>query len=170
MTELPPDQIIDAIEEGQRLRGWIANGYAQVEYLLGDIILKAFKMPEYEALAGRLPHRVEKRIAVVRQISDVEGYFSKHRAEVDWILDAFETHHETRNLLAHGFCTVCHTPDGDFGLEFRKWHRDGDQDAEMKRTFRLINLEYERTQLTHVSQRALSLSFEIHKDLGLVGP
>ncbi len=170
MSELPPDQLIAAIEEGQRLRGWIANGYAQIEYLLGDVIMKAYRMQEYEALAARLPHRIEKRIAAVRQILEVDGYFSKHKPEIELIIDAFEMYHETRNLLAHGFCTAYHTPDGDFGLEFRKWHRDGERDAEMKRTFRLIDLEYERSQLKQVSQRALTLSFEIHNDLGLVGP
>ncbi len=168
--ELSPEQLMDAIEKGQRLRGWIANGYAQVEYLLGDIIMKSLEMPEYEALAGRLPHRVEKRISTVRDMLEIEGYFSKHQEEIRWILDAFETHHETRNLLAHGFCSAYHTPDGDFGLEFRKWHRDGNRDAELKRTFRLIDLEHEQTQLIHVSQRTLALSLAIHDELGLVGP
>lgn len=170
MTELPPARLIEAIEEGQRLRGWIANGYAQVEYLLGDIIAKALKMPEYVSLAERLPHRVEKRISMVRKLLAIDGYFSKHSNEIFWILDAFEDHHETRNLLAHGFCTAYHTPNGDFGLEFRKWHRDGERDAEMKRTFRLAELEYERAQLQHVSQRAVALSFAIHDEMGLVGP
>ena len=168
--DLSEAQIVDAIEEGQRLRGWIANGYAQIEYLLGDIVTNAFKMPEYEALAMRLPHRVEKRIATVRSILEFEGYFRSHSDEIRWVLDAFEDHHQTRNLLAHGFCTAYHTPEGDFGLEFRKWHRDGDRDAEMKRTFRLVDLEYEREQLKHVSQRALALSFLMHQELGLVGP
>ena len=168
--ELPPEHLIEAIEEGQRLRGWIANGYAQVEYLLGDIITKSQSIQEYQALAGKLPHRIEKRISAVRALLEIEGFFSKYGDEIRWILDAFEAHHETRNLLAHGFCTAYHTPDGDFGLEFRKWHRDGDRDAEMKRTFRLIDLEYERTQLKHVSQRALTLSYAIHNELGLVGP
>lgn len=169
MTELSPPELIEAIEEGQRLRGWIANGYAQVEYLLGDIITNAFRMPEYADLASRLPHRIEKRIATVRRVLALDGYFTAHAEEIEWILAAFEDHHETRNLLAHGFCTAFHTPDGDFGLEFRKWHRDGDRDAEMKRTFRLVDLEYERDQLKHVSQRALSLAYQIHQELGLVG-
>ena len=169
MSEMPPPELFAAIEDGQRLRGWIANGYAQVEYLLGDIITNALKMPQYEGLAARLPHRVDKRISLVRDILQIDGYFTDHCEEIQWILAAFEEHHQTRNLLAHGFCTAYHTPDGDFGLEFRKWHRDGDRDTEMKRTFRLIDLEYERTQLKNVSQRALALTYVIHQELGLVG-
>ena len=169
MIEMSPPELFEAVEEGQRLRGWIANGYAQVEYLLGDIITNAFKLPQYEALLARLPHRIEKRISMVRDILEIDGYFKGHGEEIHWILAAFEEHHQTRNLLDHGFCTAYFTPDGDFGLEFRKWHRDGDRDTEMKCTFRLIDLEYERTQLKNVSQRALALTYVIHQELGLVG-
>jgi hypothetical protein len=166
--ELPPDSVMDAIEEGQRLRGWIANGYAQVEYLLGDIITKSFQMPEYGELSDRLPHGSKNRIAKIHEILAQEGFFSHYRDDIVSVIEAFEAHHQTRNLLAHGFCTAYHTPAGDFGLEFRKWHREGDRDTELKRTFRLIDLEYEKAQLTHLSQRALALSLEIHQELGLV--
>ena len=126
---LPPEEVIAAIEEGQRLRGWITNGYAQVEYLLGDIIVRFHEMQEYEALKERLPHRPEKRIAMVKKILEVVGYFSKHRDEIEWLIGAFEFHQQTRHLLVHGFCTANHTPSGDFGLQFRKWHRDGANDT-----------------------------------------
>jgi hypothetical protein len=166
---LPPEEVIAAVEEGQRLRGWIANGYAQVEYLLGDIIVRSHGVKEYESLKDRLPHRPEKRIAKVREILEIDGYFSKHRGRVEELIDAFEAHQETRHLLVHGFCTAYHTPEGDFGLQFRKWHRDGANDTEIEKTFRLIDLEYERAQFTDVAERALALAREIHDDLGLVG-
>jgi hypothetical protein len=168
VTALPPEEVIAAVEEGQRLRGWITNGYAQVEYLLGDIIVRSHDMEEYETLKERLPHRPEKRIAKVKQILEVDGYFSKHRDEIKWLIEAFEFHQQTRHLLVHGFCTAYHTPSGDFGLQFRKWHRDGANDIEIKKTFRLIDLEYERTQFTHVAERALSLAREVHEELGLI--
>ena len=169
MSEMSAGELIGSIEEGQRLRGWISNGYAQVEYLLGDIITQAAEMPEYEVTRARLPHRLEKRIAKVREILEIEGIFSAYRDEISSIIAGFEVHHETRNLLAHGFCTAYHTPDGDFGLEFRKWHREGDDDREMRKTFRLVDLEYENAQLTNLSQRALHLTFQIHGALGIVG-
>lgn len=166
---LPPEEVMAAIEEGQRLRGWIANGYAQVEYLLGDIIVRSHNLPEYEALRERLPHRPERRIAKVKEILEVEGFFSAHREEIEWLIDAFEHHQPTRHLLVHGFCTAYHTPTGDFGLEFRKWHREGGNDSEIKKTYRLVDLEYERAQFTHVADRALTLAHTIHEQLGLVG-
>ncbi|MES2148073.1 MAG: hypothetical protein V4491_09505 [Pseudomonadota bacterium] len=166
---LSQEEVIGAIEEGQRLRGWIANGYAQVEYLLGDIIVRSHDMPEYEAMKERLPHRPEKRIAKVKQILEVDGYFAQHRDEVEWVIEAFESQQPTRHLLVHGFCSAHHTPDGDFGLQFRKWHRDGANDAEIQRTYRLIDLEYEKAQFTQVAERALSLARKIHDELGLIG-
>jgi hypothetical protein len=36
-----PEHVMITLEEAQRLRGWITNGYAQVEYLLNDVIVKA---------------------------------------------------------------------------------------------------------------------------------
>ncbi|HSM53239.1 MAG TPA: hypothetical protein VK839_03580, partial [Erythrobacter sp.] len=110
MAELA-NELKDAIEEGQRLRGWIANGYSQAEYLFGDLIIRSHGLPEYEAIKGRLPHRPERRIQKVRQILEIEGYFSQHKEEIDWLLAAFEHHQDVRHLLAHGFCTAYHTPD-----------------------------------------------------------
>ena len=165
---LPPESVMAAIKEGQRLKGWIANGYAQVEYLLGEIIARANEMPAYESMHSRLPHRPEKRIARVRQILEIEGFFSPYREEIKWLVEAFEHHQPTRHLLLHGFCTAYHTPDGDFGLQFRKWHRVGDADGEIKKIFRLIDLEYERAQFTHVADRALALVREMHDQLGLI--
>ena len=169
MTAAPPEEVLAAIEEGQRLRGWITNGYAQVEYLLGDIIVRSHGKEEYEVVKGRLPHRPEKRIAMVRKILEIDGFFSKHREEIEWLIGAFEFHQQTRHLLVHGFCSAHHTPNGDFGLQFRKWHREDENDVEIETTFRLIDLEYERAQFTQAAQRALSLAFEIHDELGLVG-
>jgi hypothetical protein len=167
---LNEEQLKDAIDEGQALRGWISNGYAQVEYFLGDIIVRSWEMPEYVGTVERLPHRVERRIAKVHEIIAIEGFFSQFSDEIVWIIDGFSDHHQTRNLLAHGFCTVYHTPDGDFGLEFRKWHRDGNQDTEIREVFRLIHLEYLKAQLIQISERALALSLAIHNELGLVEP
>ena len=164
----PPEHVRSAIEESQRLRGGIANGYAQVEYLLGDIIMKAFKLPEYGNLVVRLPHKVLGRIELVKKIIENDGFFSSYKDEIYWIIEAFELRHETRNILAHGFCTVLHTPTGDIGFEFRKWHRVDQDDVEEIKLYRLVDLEYERAQLVDASQRALKLFREIHKALAIV--
>lgn len=169
MSEQPSEKVIQAVEEAQRLRGWIANGYAQVEFLLGNIIVLSLSMPEYEQVGGVLPHGSPDRIRRVRRILQFAGVFSEFDRELTWILDEFENHHETRDLLAHGFCEVHHTPDGEFGFSFRKWHRVSDRhDAQLQRTFRLTDLEHEKTVIGEISQRALKLSHRIHERLGLI--
>lgn len=170
MSELPPEHVIDSIEEGQRFRGWIANGYAQIEFFLGDIIVRSLNMVEYQDVGEILPHGSPDRIKRVRRILEFDGFYSEFRDELIGILDEFENHHETRNLLAHGFCEFHHTPDGDFGFYFRKWHRVPDrQDAQLQRTFRLIDLEYEKTTIVELSRKALGVFYRIHDRLGLVG-
>lgn len=159
-------EIKNRTDEGQRLRGWITNAYAQIEYILGDIIVRSLDMDEYKGIGEVLPHGAPDRIKRVRRILEVQGPYSDYKAELGIVLTDFERHHENRNLLAHGFCTVYHTPEDDFGLEFRKWHRvPGRQDAELIRTFRLKDLEYHEAQLVHLSQNALELLSRIHQHL-----
>ena len=157
------------IEEGQRLRGWIANAYAQIEFFLGDVIVRSLVLPEYQDIGEVLPHGSPDRIKRVRRIMERDGFFSDYRDELSAVVDEFENHHETRNLLAHGFCEFLYTDDGDCGFQFRKWHRVPDrQDAILMKTFRLIDLEYEKTIIVELSQRALHLFFAIHDRLGLI--
>ena len=158
-----------AINEGQLLRGWIVNSYAQIEFFLGDLIVRSLTLPEYAKLAQTLPHGAPGRIKRVRQILTQGGFFDKFSNEISEIIDEFSNHHETRNLLAHGFCEFHFTKKGDFGLQFRKWHRqEGRQDALLLRTFRLRDLEAQKIELTALAQRALLLFRRIHDSLGLV--
>lgn len=166
----PSNEHQDVIEEGQRLRGWIANAYAQIEFFLGDVIVRGLAMPEYMEMSRTLPHGSPDRIKRVRRMLECTGFFSDYHDDLIAILDEFEDHHETRNLLAHGFCEFLYTDDGDCGLQFRKWHRMPErQDAQLIRTFRLVDLEYEKTIIIELSKRALILFFRIHDRLGLVG-
>jgi hypothetical protein len=170
MTNRPPDHVIDAVEEGFRVRGWILNGYAQIEYLLGDIILKAYDMPEYIHLKKRLPNQTGKLIELVNKILAIEGFFSQYKDEINLIIDGLEFSKQVRDLLAHGFCSIIHDKKGVIVFQFRKWHRDENgNDTEIIRDFQMIHLEYEQAQIVHVSSRALDLSHRIHKALGLVG-
>ena len=163
-------QIKMIIEEAQRLRGWLANSYAQIEYLLGDLIVRSLTMPEYEQLGSTLPHDAPRRIKRARHIIEAGGWIGKFSQELNEILDNFEKKHETRNLLAHGFCEFLYTPDGDAGMRFSKWHYQPDrQDARLQRTFRLNDLQREQTELTALASKAVELFFRIHDDLGLVG-
>jgi hypothetical protein len=104
------------IEEGQRLRGWIANAYAQIEFLLGDLLLRCREFPEYAAETASFTHSAPKRVRQVRKMLEKEGRLTSFAAELTSIIDRFEERHETRNLLAHGFCEYLVTPTGDAAL------------------------------------------------------
>ena len=165
---MPIDESIKAdIEEGQRLRGWITNGYAQIEFLLGDLILRCRAFPEYRAETATFTHSAVKRARQVRRMLQKEGCLKPFAAELTLIIDRFEERHETRNLLAHGYCEYLHTAIGDAGLQFQKWHRQDDRDdARLIRCFRLPDLVAERDSLVALSGEALDLFMRMHSHFG----
>lgn len=169
LTEAEFERAKVELEEAQRLRGWIANGYAQVEFVLGDLIVRCREFPEYAELTKTLPHGAPDRIKRVRRIISYEGPLSRFREALESILMRFETRHETRNLLAHGFCTYLATPSGDTGLHFQKWHRDPQRmDARLVRTFRMRDLIWEQQDISAVAQDCLKLFYLIHDHFGWV--
>ncbi|WP_157235008.1 hypothetical protein [Methylosinus sp. LW4] len=155
------------IEEGQRLRGWIANAYAQIEFLLGDLILRCRAFPEYEAETATFSHSAPKRVRQVRRMLEKAGALDAFAVDLTSIIDRFEERHETRNLLAHGFCEYLCTPSGDAGLQFQKWHRQEDRDdARLIRCFRLPDLAAEENSLVALSHEALCLFQRMHRHFG----
>jgi len=167
---LPPKHIVGSIEQTQQCRGWIISSYAQIEYLLGNLINLSLDMKEYQAIEGRLPFNTARRIRRVRRILDVDGYFSNFSNRLTEILDAFEVQNDLRNLLAHGFMTVLYDPQGGIQFEFRKWHwtESGEETELIHRCFQ-VHLEYEAHQLKALASEASELFREIHQGLGLIG-
>jgi hypothetical protein len=165
------DQIVAVIEEATSLRGWISNSYAQVEYLLGDLIMRCRQFPEYGEFTATISHSAVKRVSKVRSMLKIAGPLTPFVGHLSEVLDAFDLNHDVRNLLAHGFCEFHFTPDGDAGLYFRKFDRgdvgaDQDPDILVERVFRLIDMQYHREQFTFQAQRALEVFAKVHFDLG----
>ncbi|HKY82296.1 hypothetical protein [Novosphingobium sp.] len=159
------------IEEAMRLRGWIANSYAQIEFLLGDLIGRCREFPEYAPHAQTVTHSATRRIKKVRAMLALGGPLEPFAADLGSLMDAFEQNDEIRNLMAHGFCTFHYTPTGDAGLMFRKFDRDAanvadDDFALIQRTFRLIDLQYHREQFVAQADEALRLFGAIHYAFG----
>jgi hypothetical protein len=159
------------IEEATHHRGWISNSYAQIEYLLGDLIIRCRQFPEYEQQTTTFTHSAPKRVAKVRSMLNVDGPLTPYGAEINQVLDAFEGNHEVRNLLAHGFCEFHFTATGDAGLVFRKFERGDVQagqepDMLVQKTFRLVDMHYHKEQFVDQAQRALEIFAKIHFDLG----
>ena len=158
---------IAEIEEGQRLRGWITNSYAQIEFMLGDLILRCGEIDEYSGLPKTLPHRAPERVKRVVKILETPGPLGIFEKELRQILDRFKQGYETRNLLAHGFCEYLYTKGGDTGLQFQKWHRHPDrQDARQIRCFRLADLKTEMEAFVLLSNDGMKLFRRIHGHMG----
>jgi hypothetical protein len=161
------------IKEGTHHRGWIANSYAQLEFLLGDLVVRCREFPEYAAHTKTVSHSAAKRVAKVRHMLEIAGPLTPFAGDLHGIIVSFEQHQRLRNLLAHGFCTFLHTPDGDAGFRFRKFDRPLTGAAELdddhvltEQVFRLIDLEYHREQLVAQAQNALLVFAAIHGALG----
>ncbi|KMS59985.1 hypothetical protein V474_07785 [Novosphingobium barchaimii LL02] len=172
MTE---EQLKEFAEQGMSERGWIANSYAQIEYLLGDLIVHCREFPLYITQTGTVSHSAAKRVKKVRDMLALDGPLSPYSEILTSVLDAFEGNHEVRNLLAHGFCVIHHTPTGDAGFVFRKFDRDaatelGDDAAAVIRTFRLVDLQYHRAQMVDQAQQALAAFVGMYNALGWAGP
>jgi hypothetical protein len=161
------DSIKADIEEGQRLRGWITNAYAQIEFLLGDLTLRCRAFPDYVAETATFTHSARGRIEKVRRMLRKPGPLSPYAANLTSIIERFEQGHGTRNLLAHGYCEYLYTPAGDVGLRFQKWHRQkGLPDTLLIRLFRLPDLQAEKESFVALSDEALRFFRQIHIELG----
>jgi len=160
---------IAQIHEAQRLRGWITNSYAQIEFMLGDLILRSRQFSEYDSKTSSLPHGAPDRVKRVRQILSFDGPLSKFSTRIETMLLKFEQGHEVRNLLAHGFCEFLSTTSGDTGIQFQKWHRRaGKPDARLVRCFRLPDLVREERSFVALAEEAMTLFWEIHEYFGWV--
>lgn len=165
------DEIKAIINEGTLRRGWISNSYAQVEFMLGDLIMRAREFSQYAVHTETVSHSAKKRVAKVRAMLRIDGPLSLFANEIGNVLDAFDRNHDLRNLLAHGFCEFRYTRNGDSGFYFRKFERgnaDNGENAEVliERTLRPIDLHYHETQLTHEAGTALAVFAKVYHHLG----
>lgn len=163
--------IVAVIEEATHHRGWISNSYAQVEFLLGYLILRCREYSQYKAQTSTFTHSAPKRVAKVRAMLRIDGPLTPHTLDLTEVVDAFDANHPVRNLLAHGFCEFNFTAAGDAGLLFRKFERGDVERGEkadilVQRTFRLIDIRSHRERFEAQAQRALEVFAIVHFDLG----
>ena len=59
-------EIVAVIEEATHQRGWISNSYAQVEFLLGDLIIRCREFAQYAEQTAAFTHSAPKRVSKVR--------------------------------------------------------------------------------------------------------
>lgn len=167
---LPPDWQAQ-VEEGQGLRGWVVNSFAQVEYLIGDLLLRCRAFAEYEEHTRTLPHGAADRIRKITAMLASPGPLDPEADEIRTVLDQLAARQDIRNLMVHGFCTILHTSANKLGFHFQKFHRQsGRQDARLIRTLTLDQLRNERDGQAAFATAALKLFAHIHDRFGWIGP
>jgi hypothetical protein len=88
------------------LRGNIITSYAHIEFLLADICLKAWQLPEYAHFAGAFPYKTDSRIKAARALFEGEGPLKQYREGIQPALDELLDFEELRHFVAHGLLIV----------------------------------------------------------------
>jgi hypothetical protein len=156
-------------------RGWCINSFAQVEYLLGDLLWQAASMPEYAAAAVPFPLNADKRAEKVRELLELSGPFEAYGADLREIVERWESLREGRLFFAHGYASFFSTPAGDALMQIRRFvpPPKGSKGAQMGRDVlrvRPAELAEARRVWAKLANDAALLFHRIHEDLGLERP
>ena len=79
----------DLIDEAIYLRGRIVSAYAQVEFLLADLVAK---------LEDRFAYLIDTRIKGVKKIAEMPGY-EVYKQELDRVCDELLVYDELRHFM-----------------------------------------------------------------------
>lgn len=114
------------VSQVQLLRGAYIGSYAQVEFFLADICVKAWELPAYKDLRAKFPYRAESRVKAAMALFDCAGPLAQYREEVHGVFDELLRFEELRDFLAHGLLRI-DTKRSDFSLHLRMYKpgRDG---------------------------------------------
>jgi hypothetical protein len=101
------------------VRGTIISSYAHIEFLLADLCLKAWEMPEYAHLAGSFPYKIETRLKAAGKLFEADGPLRAYRSGVQAALDELLQLEDLRHFVAHGLMILTPTPPDSALVEYR---------------------------------------------------
>jgi hypothetical protein len=148
------------------LRGSLLTGYAHIEFLLADICLKSWELPEYAHLKSDFPYKTESRIKAVNALLRADGPLKQYQAEFQPVLDRLPDFAEIRHFAAHGLQVVRLTSE-DETLLYRLYRTSklgpeiGNLDASMTQMEAVV---HEITALLHQVPTTFR---RIYRDVGL---
>lgn len=122
-----PGQIDDGDPRAEAIRsmiedlGWCLNSYGQIEYLMGDLLWYAWQMPEYSDRAWQVPMMFEKRVRNLEELLKLPGPLAPYCRDIQLLIGRLRELSEPRHMFAHGHCEVVYTPQGDYGMMFRRF-------------------------------------------------
>jgi hypothetical protein len=104
------------VDEAIYLRGRIISAYAQVEFLLADLVAK---------LEDRFAYLVDARIKGVKKIAELPGY-EIYKDDLASLSDQLLSYDELRHYMAHGFTRMDVDSAGNHQFEFLRYVREGE--------------------------------------------
>jgi hypothetical protein len=94
------------VKQVKLLRGAYIGSFAQVEFLLADICVKAWELPEYKHLRTKFPYRAESRVGAANALFACAGPFAQYREEVHGLFDELLRFEEFRDFMAQGLLRI----------------------------------------------------------------
>jgi len=111
----PTDGQKALVDEALYLRGRIIASYAQVEFLLADLVVK---------LDLHFPYLIEARIKAVKKISERPGY-EVYKEDLERLCVELSLYDDLRNFMAHGFMRLDTDRRGNHRFEWLRYVRQG---------------------------------------------
>jgi hypothetical protein len=100
------------------LRGKAIGAYAQIEFQLAEICLRAWQTAAYKHLAGPFPVKVADRIHEMSRLLSSTGPLARHRQRIEPLLSQLMTFDSQRHLFAHAHLLLTYS-NGVPGIHFR---------------------------------------------------
>lgn len=155
------------IRAADELRGAIIGRYAEVEFFLGDIVVRCQALPEYATLPDTFPYKPSKRPGRVRQLLELPGPLTAYKEALERAMSELEVFEELRHFLAHGHQELTTRGDSWHQLSYNLYREQDRRYVLFEIKTDLENLEARRMEIAHLAQAALSLMSEIYLQHGL---
>lgn len=160
------DEAKQLVNHAVCLRGNIITSYAHIEFLLADICLKAWQLPEYAHLARAFPYKTDSRIKAVRALFECNGPLKPYREGVQPALDQLLHFEERRHFIAHGLMIVTPMPPSDAMLQYRLYRTTEHGTAIAFFETSASDLEPVALEIGTLLNRMLTTFRRIYSDLG----
>lgn len=123
--------ISTARKDAHAFRGAFLDKYARLERSLTPALVRAATIPEYKAIVAKRPHLFGQKIAVLREIMDVEGRLKAALSNMAAALDELARYDETRTFMSHAVVDIAQTEHDETLYIFRltKLTKDGADQA-----------------------------------------
>ncbi|GEP09823.1 hypothetical protein [Methylobacterium gnaphalii] len=103
---------IKALEARLNLvRGRLIGSYSFVEFILGDLYVRAQRMPAYSSVRDRFPVKLRDRIIGIEQILDIRGPLDPYAEKLRELIGGIAAYADLRHFLAHGHGVIRHASD-----------------------------------------------------------